>query len=282
MIVGVPSGIGDFSWLYSKLCHVGPLDYQVADGWPHRTVPYLELLPGVKTACYGEFSYQDIVEVQHATGIGFHPTWKSIEDKNLGRALIECNRHLEMGIPLADWCPDLPTDFHYRIEIENIHANDAVERLNKHPKPWTGISAASYRGSEAWKTWGYKEWSPFLKWWHSEVGGTIFLIGGFWDDLTDSLAADGWPSLVGKTPCGTVVGMLRLFDFYIGFSSGLGVIRTVLDKNALMLWPDHQEALSRSWAPPEMLSTGMYTPHLWRDVDTVSRAAKLWLKRISK
>ncbi len=51
MIVGVPSGIGDVSWVYSKLCNVGErLEYEVADGWPYRTTQFLELLPGVSKA----------------------------------------------------------------------------------------------------------------------------------------------------------------------------------------------------------------------------------------
>lgn len=281
--IGVPSGIGDVSWLYSKFCNLPEkMIWEVADGWPHRTTPFLQMLPQVENSCYGEFNYSDIVEFESINKIGFHPWWKTLASQEYGRMLIECNRHLEMGIPLADWCPDLPTEFHYEIPIANQDANDAVARLMSHPKPWTGISAASYRGSEAWKTWGYDEWSPFLKAWHAEIGGTIFLIGGFWDDLTDSLASDGYPSLVGRTRIGTVIGMLRLFDFYIGFSSGLGILRTVLKKNAFMLWPDHQDALSRSWAPPWMLETDMYVPHLWRDVETVTRRAKLWLNRLKK
>jgi len=32
MIFGVPSGIGDVSWAYSKLKALGPQEYLVADG----------------------------------------------------------------------------------------------------------------------------------------------------------------------------------------------------------------------------------------------------------
>ena len=51
-VVGVPSGIGDVSWLYSKLKHAGPLGYKIADGWPYRTKQFLELLPNVRWAEY--------------------------------------------------------------------------------------------------------------------------------------------------------------------------------------------------------------------------------------
>jgi hypothetical protein len=289
---GLPSGIGDVSWAYSKLVHLGPQAYQIADGWPHRTVPFMELLPGVidlppdpsgkinKDVHYGQFSFQDIVNFEHLQEIETTPKWADIAKKNLGVTLIQPNRHLEMGRRLEDWCPDLPTDFHYQIDIS---AEDSIKARNKlvgKPKPWTGISAASYRGSEAWKTWGYGEWSPFLKKYHQEVGGTIFLLGGFWDDLTDTLAADGWTSLVGKTSVGTVIETLRLLDYYIGFSSGLGVIRTVLKKNAFMLWPDFQAELSTSWAPPDMLENGTYVAQLWRPHELVFKRITTWLERI--
>jgi hypothetical protein len=277
---GLPSGIGDVSWAYSKLVNAGRFVYQVADGWPHRTVPFMELLPGVETACYGQFNFGDIVAFEGMHG--YHPngSWKDIEAKGFGVTLIEPNRHLEMGKRLEDWLPDLECNFHYEINVPQEDRLKARNRLATHPKPWTGISAASYRGSEAWKTWGYKEWSPFLKDWKSEVGGTIFLIGGFWDDLTDTLADDGYVSLVGKSNIGTVVSILDLLDYYIGFSSGLGVVRTVLKRNAFMLWPDFQAELSTSWAPLDMIESGTYVAQLWRDPTLVIKRARRWLKDV--
>src|SRR5215467_796658 len=114
--VCVPSGIGDVSWAYSKLRNAGKLVYEVADGWPYRTVPFLELLPGVAKAEYGPFNYQDIVAFEQGTGIGHHPTWENVNNgRGLERVLLEPNRHLEEGKRLEDWLPDLPTTFHYEI-----------------------------------------------------------------------------------------------------------------------------------------------------------------------
>ena len=276
----VPSGIGDVSWAYSKLICLGPSEYQVADGWPHRTVPFLELLPGVSKASYGPFNFADIVQFEHMHKYHPSPTWEQVP-KGFGITYIEPNRHLEMGRRLEDWLPDLPTEFHYKINVSEEDRLKARNKLEGCPRPWTGISAASYRGSEAWKTWGYADWSPFLKGWHDEVGGTIFLLGGFWDDLTDTLAADGWKSLVGRTSVGSAIATLDMLDYYIGFSSGLGVLRTVLKKNAFMLWPDFQAELSTSWAPPDMLENGEYVAQLWRPYDLVLKRALLWQRRIS-
>lgn len=271
----VPAGIGDVSWAYSKLGSI-KADWVVSNGWPARTAPFLELLPNVNTSTYGEFQYSTIVAFEEAVGFGPSPKWERIQ--SIENLYIEPNRHLEAGKRLEDWLPDLPVNYHYDINIPEEDLLRARNRISHFPRPLTGISAASYRGSEAWKTWGYKEWSPFLKWLHAQVGGTILLMGGFWDDLTDTLSDDGWPSLVGRTSVPTAMQLLKELDYYVGFSSGLGIVRTVMRKNAFMLWPDHQLELSTSWSPPDMLEVGTYIAQPWRDVEIVQKRVSNWLK----
>lgn len=278
MIVGLPSGIGDVSWAYSKLVNVGKLEYEVADGWPYRTQQFLELLPGVEKASYGPFRYEDIVQYCAATGISESPRWKEIIQSNGGRTLIAPNRHLEMGRRLEEWLPDLPTSFHYEIPISELDRKRAENIFYKYDPPVWGVSAASYRGSEAWKTWGREEWSQFLRKWQAHAGGTILLMGGFWDDLTHALAEEGYPEIVGKTSIATAISLLGMLHGYIGFSSGLGILRTVLNKRVFMLWPSHQIELSTSWAPQHMLESGRYMASQWLHPDEVFVRAKLWLQ----
>lgn len=277
LTVGLPSGIGDFSWGYSKLMHEGPMNYEVADGWPYRTTPYVDMLTEVNNSRYGIFRYEDILAFEHVQGIKNGSTWKGIKDQGFGKILIEPNRHLEMGKRLEEWLPDLPCNFHYDINIPERSSKQAQEILSDLPRPIIGISAASYRGSEAWKTWGYEEWSPFLQSLSAE-GYTILLLGGYWDDLTYSLAQDGYKDTVGKTSVQTAIALLDQIDYYIGFSSGLGILRTVLRKNAFMMWPTHQELLSTSWAPQEMLESGEYQMSLWLNWEVVIEKVKGWLR----
>src|SRR5207249_10747350 len=110
-VVGVPSGIGDVSWLYSKLKHVGPLGYKIADGWPYRTKQFLELLPQAKWTEYAPFTYRDIINFEQVQNIGFHRTCKDIFNRGVEDCLIEADRPLELGIPLDDCMPDWPTDY---------------------------------------------------------------------------------------------------------------------------------------------------------------------------
>lgn len=272
--IGVPSGIGDVSWMYSKLKHLPPMNWEIADGWPPRTKQFLDLLPQVAESSYGDFTYTDIISFTNAQGSNWPASWAAINGAS--RILFQANMHLEEGKRLEDWLPDLECDFHYDILTTELHKEKAEKALKDHPRPLWGISAASYRGSEAWKTWGYNEWSEFLRKFQAKCGGTILLLGGFWDDLTSSLAADGYPDLVGRTDIGTAVEILKRLDGYFGFSSGLGVLMTVLNRKTMMLWPDHQRGLRNSWAPPKMIDNGSYLALPWLAPDLILTRAKEW------
>jgi ADP-heptose:LPS heptosyltransferase len=175
--------------------------------------------------------------------------------------------------------PDLPCDFHYEIPIAQEHRAFGDSLLEGLSRPLVGISAASYRGSEAWRTWGVEEWKCVLEWLKSELpGASIILLGGFWDDLTFTLARYGYHDLVGKTNTQTMIYILSQLDLYIGFSSGMGVLRTVMSKPVFMLWPEHQRALSKSWAPVEMLENHSYVASVWTGTDIAIPLLKNWLR----
>jgi hypothetical protein len=276
MIIGVPSGIGDISWAYSKLCHVGQLDYEIATGWPFRADEYMKMLPGVRVVMYGDFSFDEIVafeQVQLKIGNGM-VTWQAVKDSGYGRVLLQPNHHLERGIPLQRWMPDLETDYHYPMNIPQTAVATAESLLFGVPRRETlvGISCASYRGAKAWKTWELLEWTDFCKTLLAEGFGLIFL-GGRWDDLTDAVALEftEWPNLVGKTSFATACALHQMVPWYVGFSSGLGIIRTVLRQNCMMLWPEHQQPLSTSWADPEDLETRRYVVSPYVALNTVTK-----------
>jgi hypothetical protein len=49
-----------------------------------------------------------------------------------------------------------------------------------------------------------------------------------------------------------------MLKFYIGFCSGLGIVRTVLGLPTIMLWPEHMQFLRTSWADPEDIKSYKY------------------------
>lgn len=295
MKIGLPAGIGDFSWAWSKLYHIRDqiTGIQIADGWPHRTTPYVELCLTREERArievkYGDFNYQTI-RMNVIVNQMENPTLDQIlARKDEGCILLEPNNHLEMGKRLEEWIPNLPCNFHYPLYTEAMDYNNMAKKLfaafdaagrSPHDTKYVGVSCASYRGSEAWKTWGVNEWEYILTK-MLDTGYTPILIGGFWDDLTYTLACKlKLPELVGKTSQAECIELLRVLPAYIGFSSGLNVIRTVLNKPAFALWPDFQEELSRSWAPPHMLDSNRYVRSLWRDPTEVWPVMEQFLQR---
>ena len=294
LTIGLPSGIGDASWALSKLYAVRDQirEIRIADGWPLRTIPYVHLFwspeeraarPVVETpddpreklpgTSYGNFTYQTIRQFEAVNEIayapGYSPTWADVLSKvgGYGQILLQPNNHLEAGLPLASWLADLPTEYHYPLYVDPADLQSAQQMLARllTTKPLVGVSCASYRGAEGWKTWGRAQWTLLLQ---NIIrhGWQPVLLGGSWDDLTSGVAAAlNLPDLVGRTNVPEMVGLLTHLDAYLGFSSGLGVVRTVLNKPALSLWPDFQKELSTSWAPPDMLSAGRYVACPYRD-----------------
>jgi hypothetical protein len=288
----LPSGIGDCSWAVSALWSVRDqiARWDVLEGWPMRTTPYLELM-GFDTA-YVPLTYPMILGFESDHGIGRDSkdrTWEKISNLQVANLLLEPNKWLEAGERLEKWLPDLPCEFHYPLTV-SAKDRDRAERtvareMARHPMehgPVVGISCASYRGAEAWKTWGIGEWKDMLRRIMS-IGWRPLLLGGHWDDLTYAVAFDlELPDIVGKTNVPQMVHVMGMLDAYIGYSSGMNVIRTVLDKPAMALWPDFQNELRDSWAPPEMLESHRYVSHLWREPKIVWPMAKGFLRRCER
>jgi ADP-heptose:LPS heptosyltransferase len=302
----VPAGVGDWSWIWSKLCHVKDTFDQVlvVDGAPRRTVPYVK-------ACGIDADYDmEITNGRYTAILTFEsqfkldwlskPTWAKIQSLNLQSYLqLEANQHLEHGIRLEEWLPDLPTDFHYPLYVSDEDREWGIEITRRaiegdryslpHPMPdgpIVGISCASYRGAAAWDTWEKTEWVDFLRRVMS-IGWRPLLVGGDWDDLTYAVACTlNLPSTVGKTSVPQMITQMGILDSYIGFSSGMNVIRTVLNKPAMALWPSNekcdQRALSTSWVPPHMLRSERYVATTWRPVSDVWPIAKQFLRRCER
>jgi hypothetical protein len=301
MRVIVPAGIGDWSWIWSKLYSVRNeiTSVRIVDGAPRRTREYVQAC-GIHDADYDlEITggqYQFILATESALGYAWtsRPTWAEIQFHD--PLLIEANQHLEAGYKLADWLPDLPCFYHYplyvsdedkqkahQITVRTITGDRYSSGHRMKDGPVVGISCASYKGSEAWSTWKREEWIDFLKR-VMVLGWRPIMVGGSWDDLTYSVACElDLPSTVGKTSVSQMIEQMGLLDAYIGFSSGMNVIRTVLNKPAFALWPSNdrvdQQQLSTSWVPPEMLESERYVGVTWRPVKDVWPVAKRFLNR---
>lgn len=296
-VLVIPSGIGEMQWAMTKYMKIGePLILLGLDGAPRRLHQFAELHSFVHAFGYtGSYDYSSIRGFQKHFGLD---TWKAVREQfSLGVPVpLACNPHLEAGKPLAEWMPDLGDPWYsYPLTTTLDHTKEAARYFwDANPKDiCLGISCASYRGAEAWHTWGRTEWVEFLSLIQKEEPHVrLVLLGGSWDDLTANIFDEdsglrwvvdtrGIPP-VGRTTFGGAVEILRRLDGYVGFSSGLGhVAAHSCGTPVFMLWPEHEQLLSRSWVNPELLENGSYVPSRWLEPKEVFKSLKPWLRRIT-
>jgi hypothetical protein len=254
--LGIPAGIGDASWLVSKLVNAPEwpnIKFIIADGWPYRTKPLFDMLR-VESE-YGKFNYEWIVSFEQ---MHRYKNWSDISSNGYGCFYLQPNTHIEM-MHLSEYLPDLKTSYHYELKTPSIKSKRYYKRLSE--GKWIGISAASYRGHEAWNTWSMDKWKSLIKQ-LIKRDYNICLLGGSWDDLTRGLEyelpKEHVLSLVGQTTFEEACSVQKKLSFYIGFCSGLGIIRTVLDLPTLMLFPEHLQSIMYSWSDPQDHASGKY------------------------
>ena len=278
--IAVPAGIGDYSWMHSKLSTIPDAEFEifVPTGYPQRTKPFIDLLPN----CIGSVGRHDYNDLMNWGRVKGGKTWEQIKkNNNDGKAFIylQANEHLGRGEPLADWLPDLKTDFHYKIDIDFENKYPWPEKYKNKKK--IGITMASMRGIRAWNAWLPETWAEFIKRVNRDHPGVVFvLLGGQWDIDTAvelmGILGDKIEvlDLVGKTDTKQVIKIIDEVDYFIGYSSGLTVLRTVVNKPGTTLWPRHQAKLINSWAPPEMIDSRDYMGFVYDSAERIYNRVK--------
>jgi hypothetical protein len=293
-VLCIPSGIGEFQWMATKLHNVHRLSGErfaiiALDGAPRRLHQFAEMHPFVEAFGWATFDYSQIREFQKFNGLN---TWARIRELfGLGQmCMLACNPALEAGTHLSNWLPDLPTTYSYPVNYTDKHIAESLRVIPAGSSTFNiGVSCASYRGAAAWHTWERQEWEIFLRLIAGDFPDANFvLLGGSWDDLTVSLFDT--PGLrfqtdskthtppIGTLSFGGAMATLTACDAYIGFSSGLGHVAAHLCATPVfMLWPDHEEVLSRTWCNPKLLENGKYVPSLWKSPEEVYASAYTFL-----
>jgi len=234
----VPSGIGDFSWLWSKLVTTGDCFHiEYVGGQPDRMSAFLKLLPKDKVLSYKPNPYyctmwknQELICMRNTRDVPqIKKAYKYADLPTDGRmAFMEINTFLEAGNRIELWNrEELPrTDFHYNID---------------------GVMAKAVRGdyfivnfsSHGTKTaWGYYEVpdSALVVSFIQKITGWIpVFIGGYYDDYTKDICRQLWAwkvpavNLVGKTPgLKEVIALLQQARMYFGACSGLMVLSNIV------------------------------------------------------
>jgi len=279
--VAVPAGIGDFSWIWSKLSTIPDTtwDFYPPDTFPERTSGYINLLPNCK-ATLGKHTYPDILIWG---GKHVEKTWeRTVKNYDEGDVLyLQVNEHLGQGRPLATWFPDLDTDFHYPINFKSD--------IETPEGPILAFHTASIRGIRAYEGWMPETWVKFLTMFRSDYPNWKFMaLGGFWDLDTiqeiKGILPEKFPliDMVGRTSTQDVIKVLSKVDYYIGFSSGLNVIRNVLGGPCVALWPKPQTELMYSHMDPKLVDTRDYMGFLYDSAERIYLRMKPKIREINK
>lgn len=259
----VPSGIGDFSWLYSKLVGLNaPLDIKVAKSGAARTLPFLKLLPNVAKMGVGRFRSHDVLGAPDRSG------WSRLlleEASSRQYIRIQINTWLEGGMRIEDWMPDLPVDYHYVMRREG--QDKVLETLSPWQR-WFTFYCANARTVKRWRSWEADEWAELgEKLMEAFPIDGIVLIGAGWD-ISFTFGIE--QALSGKVPCKNVVGELSLGEslevvrrsaYTIAFPSGIPILAATMGCPVFMFYPHHLEPMQDAWADPQMIEDGSYKGH---------------------
>lgn len=268
MKIVVPSGIGDFSWMYSKLVNLScMLDVEVAQtGGPLRLKPYADILPKISSVSHRKMSWNQLKSI----AISAETTLEQLDElRRAGPVFMETNSHLEAGRHLKDWLPCLnPIRHHYDVRIPQQDAVDAAKLVPK--GPFIALFASSLGTSGAWKTWQQNEWVHLMMLIREHVGDIEFvLVGAKWDvDLGKLIEAEAkkknlnFTNLVDTTTgrAGMVLHIISLSSYFIAFPSGLGILADVIEAPATMFYARvaAHEGIIHNWADPESVESLRY------------------------
>lgn len=266
----LPSGIGDISWVVSKIWSLqqrtGKNIILHASGrdQPNRGGDFIQLLG--KYFKWGGYlhdreSWEVIIQSMPPdlpARMGDGPWTNFPKIKNLS-----ANIHLELGNTINSWHPRLPIDYHYDIWVGKYQMDTARRVMGGLTRPifavYVSNRAKDHLKKGGWNLWSEEEWINFLV----GVGetpevsqGSFVLIGADYDaDKTQSVGDElvrrgkNVKYCVGRH-LGAALCCLKLSNYFFGYPGGLGIIANVIHLPGIMLLPWYLEVLERAYADP--------------------------------
>lgn len=242
-------GIGDISWVYSKLCNVElPLFIDVCSEEPYRPKRvgnYLDTLPRVIGWRYVPNTFGKAgsmwTDGPSDPAAAFHIKWADLGLKPNTPTKLECNKWLESGYKLSDWLPDLPTSYHYDFDDAHIPIVPISQpAVGLHFTGWPDI----YDGLwvEAAKILSRRCY--------------VYLISAPYDNRTKRLlpqlekAGHNIHTVVGES-WSTAWSTLKQLKYIIGHASGMTVLSNVLKIPGAVVNPLCHKNLRNTWNDPK-------------------------------
>lgn len=265
----VPPGIGDISWIYSKVKHWidqgVPMEFVVEEQDPRRSEAFVNLLPDVTFGGYAE--------------VPGHVRITSIDIPPCDGEYAIMNHFLESGNSLSRIWPDLKTDYHYRLNTNEDDVGAAVDLLGTRTTPVFGLYCSS-RNHRDNGLWSVDEWVEFVE--RVSEGRSVrwACLGAEYDDKTREVCDRiGALNGVGNLGLGATIETIRRLDYFFAFPSGLGILADVVQTPCTMwYWGGNRFCANgrASYADPKS------EHHTVRTYSTVKAEAQAWIDRYGK
>jgi hypothetical protein len=276
--VGLPLGIGDVHWVCTKLralsgLHGGrPIHAYVNRSPDHRSTGYLDLVPFIERA----FQSDRALHMLHDLPAHYKDRrWSTLEGSRRWREfdyMLIANGHLENGLALSDWLPELETEYSYPLAIpdaERAYARSLAPAGSVLLYP-SGVSAN--KGFHR-NTWTVRHWGKVVAL-LNRAGVVPVLVGAkskndlqYRDQLLPALRGAEYIDTIGQTNIPQVLAMIEDAGVWCGLNSGLGIVSAMRYVPTVMLWADARypirgsstftmhPAMQRSWLAPDQLAT---------------------------
>lgn len=259
--IHVPSGLGDCIWILQKLLNTQEQFHFILPGnKPRRGAQLFDLLPQIGTAEYGD--NMPFANIKRKDASAIYKNWGRIRQNDF---FLEANTHLEKGIRIEHWLPDLPTTYNIQYSTSDDDKLYAETITSKHDAEYIGIYGSAYSTQRAWGFWNEDGWFELIELMYRRRPDFIFvIIGADWDNdlgaqLIQKLHLTKIPYIntIGQS-LGTVVEILLRLKYFIGFPSGLSILNETLQKDGVMFYPPHLKPMMNAWAHPERIESGAY------------------------
>ena len=272
--VAFPLGIGDCFWpcqklkALSKLCDYAPIHAFVNRSENHKSVGFLKLIPAIEVADYHVLAPKSIV---HQMPPSYKAEkWSTLEGSagwNNFDYIFCANGHIEDGKPIADWMPELETEYDFDYVIDFA---DSVEASRLMPEPaallYLSAYGPNYGFHKMW--WTVDDWVEVIRLFNKKnivptiVGANTEGDLDYVNWLAEHRPRIEFKSVVGLTSIAAMVAMLKRCKIWIGLNSGLGIVAAAMQTPTLMMWADRRWPMGDSYFRPEMQTAWLHPDRL--------------------
>jgi len=277
----VPPGIGDISWVYSKVADLATrrkIGFQIAKSFVPRGSQIVDLFPNIANLGFSEATYPYPMLIAEC----------NLEDVTDGLWGISANPFLESGMKLHEIWPKQKTDYHYKLNTTDSDRSNAEKLLEAaEGEVAIGIYCSSTRHAKPDQFWDIAEWFDFtdrLRRLYPKV--TLYFLGANYDNKTSDLAfvtkvaGHRGVDCVGKLCLGETVEVIRRLNYFFSFPSGLAILANVV-RTPCHMWYFHNNVpkLLDTYADPADIESGHHLNQFFCSVD---QAWKLFEDRGAK